>query len=793
MKINVKKITAILLIIVMVTVNAPLSVFASDPIRPSIAITEPSRNSVNEGESVSYIVYFGDNIGITSVPMDSSYVVLNGFTGNVSVTGSGNSQRTVTITNIQGSAGSGKTVYIKAGAARDEAGNQTGQTPNTVAFTLSEVVPVYNDNIRPSISITTPSRDNVKAGESVSYIVYFGDNIGITSVPMNSSYVGLNGFTGNVSVTGSGNSQRTVTITNIQGSAGSGKTVYIKAGAARDEAGNQTLQTPNSVAFTLSEVVPVYNDNIRPSISITTPSRYNVKTGESVSYIVYFGDNIGITSVPMDSSYVGLNGFTGNVSVTGSGNSQRTVTITNIQGSAGSGKTVYIKAGAARDGAGNQTGSTPNTIPFEIVKKTVIINPVKPPVKPIITIKPVVKFVEKSAIKPIINNNNCIEAFAPQNCNDFINQMGDINNEITYFSSWLRSEKYTSQYVQENNYVAKDETMTYMIEYYNGSTAPMPSVSFELNIPYSVVIEEINGNGRATVQSATETKIEWNVGRLETGARCRLYARVRFTGDSKLEQSKDISKVFYAGLKTTAGGNTSYSYMRQLYIDKNPNKVGESKRYLTTIDNKNEIRPDDQITRAEFAKILADTGIVEARAGSEEYKTFKDSEEIPAYAREAVSALVGKDIIQAYPDGEFKPNNPILREDLMQMVAQAARYLSDTKLTIVKPTFIYTSALKDENNEITEKKDYIMELMRQNVVVKYESKPDKYAKRKEAVEILNSLTFRGPFVERLPASTIKYSDIREDSNYFYNMISATNSYKYKYDYRLRQEIIEINN
>ncbi len=369
--------------------------------------------------------------------------------------------------------------------------------------------------------------------------------------------------------------------------------------------------------------------------------------------------------------------------------------------------------------------------------------------------------------------------------------MGDINKEITYFSSWIRAEKYTSQYVQENNYVAKDETMTYMVEYYNGSTAPMPSVKFEVSIPHGTVIEEVNGNGRATVQTSDETKIEWTVGQLATGARCRLYVRVKFTADTALEQSNDISKTFYVGLKTTAGGNTSYSYMRQLFIDRNPSKVGTFTKYLTSIDGKNEIRPDDQITRAEFAKILADSGIISVKAGATEYKTFKDNEEIPAYAREAVSALVGTDIIQGYADGEFKPNNPILREDLIQMVAQAARYMSDTKLTVVKPTFIYTEALKGTDKLVSEKKDYIMELMRQNIIVKYESNPDTYAKRREAVEIINNLTFRGPFVEKLPANTFKYSDIREDSNYFYNMVSATNSYKYKYDYRLWQEITEI--
>ena len=188
------------------------------------------------------------------------------------------------------------------------------------------------------------------------------------------------------------------------------------------------------------------------------------------------------------------------------------------------------------------------------------------------------------------------------------------------------------------------------------------------------------------------------------------------------------------------------------------------------------------ITRAEFAKLLADSGILDVKVGSNDYKTFKDHETIPAYARDAVSALVKTDIIQSFPDGEFKPNNPILMEDAMQMIAQAATYISEQKLTVYKPVFLYTDALTGTDKKVSPKKDYIMELMRQNVVVKYESNPNTYALRKHVVAMVNSLTFRGPYVEKLPENALKFADIRDDSVFFYNIVGASNSYKYIYDY-----------
>ena len=362
---------------------------------------------------------------------------------------------------------------------------------------------------------------------------------------------------------------------------------------------------------------------------------------------------------------------------------------------------------------------------------------------------------------------------------------------------WLRAEKYTATYVQENNYVAEDERMTYMVEYYNGSTAPAPNVTFDLTIPYKVEVEEINGNGKITKATDTETVITWNIGTVPSyvasqgAGYCRLYVRVKFLENKPLEMSDRISETFYATLKTTAGGNNSYSYMRQLFIDTTEGKTGIYKSYLTTVDTTNQVRPDDEITRAEFAKLLADSGILDVKVGSTDYKTFKDHESIPAYARDAVSALVKTDIIQAFPDGTFKPSNPILMEDAMQMIAQAATYISEQKLTVYKPVFLYTEALTGKDKKLSEKKDYIMELMRQNVVVKYESNPDTYELRKHVVAMVNSLTFRGPYVETLPENTLKFADIRDDSVFFYNIVGASNSYKYTYDYRLWQEIVEI--
>ncbi len=728
----------------------------TDTTIPTVTISKPNPSTVEVGGTVKYTVYFDDETKLGNINFNKDYVTKNGFSGDVSVSGSGDTY-VVTLTNVQGTTGS---ITVKAGAAQDAAGNKTkAVTSSKFTITKKEVV----DTTIPTVTISKPDPASVYEGGTVKYTVYFDDETKLEKVNFNKDYVTKNGFSGDVSVSGSGDTY-VVTLTNVQGTTGS---ITVKAGAAQDAAGNKTKAVTSSKFTVLKKSEPVDNkDKIAPVVTIGKPNPSSVYAGGTVTYNVTFTDNIKVTDVNLIASKVKTVGFGANVSVKVNGLKSAVITLTNIKGNVGVHKYITIDSGVALDAQGNRSAKAVSP-KFSIVKKVTIAN-----TKPVVT-----KY-----------TNNCI---------DDLSLLGDINKEITYFASWLRAEKYTATHVQENNYVAEDERMTYMVEYYNGSTAPAPNVKFDLTIPYKVDVEEINGNGKITKQTDTETVITWDIGTVPSYVAskhqgyCRLYVRVKFNENAKLEESSNISETFYTTLKTTAGGNNSYSYMRQLFIDTTEGKTGTYRKYLTTVDTTNQVRPDDEITRAEFAKLLADSGILDVKVGDTTYKTFKDADKIPAYARDAVSALAKTDIIQAFPDGTFKPDNPILMEDAMQMIAQASTYISDQKLSVYKAVFLYTDALTGKDKKLSDKKDYIMELMRQNVVVKYESNPDSYALRKQVVEMVNSLTFRGPYVETLPENTLKFADIRDDSTFFYNIVGASNSYTYTYDYRLWQQILEI--
>ncbi len=790
MKKYINKIVSIFLLISLVFSNLPLGAILAY-VRPSIAISSPSKSSVNNGDSVSYTVTYSD---ADYINLSSSYVTLNGFNANIYVSGNGDS-RTITLSNIQGSAGR-KSISIQYGSAENENG-YTPTTPNSVAFILNN----NTDSIRPSISVSSPSKTTVNVGDTVSYTLSFTDNVSVARVNTSASYITLNGFTADIYVSNTYN-KSVITLSNVQGAAGR-KSISIKAGTALDSAGNLAAAIDSTVSFNLNVNNNSTNnnntnsgtqniDNTRPSVSISSPSANKVYKGSSLTYTVSFADNKGVDKINLSDAYINLNGFTANVNITGKG-LNRLITLSNIQGVAGK-KSISIKAGAALDSAGNSSLATSNSVSFEIVEKQAT--------KPTQNSNKVTASNNSNNINISSNNNTTliqstiasVVKSTPKiinTCEDSAEVLGDVNKEIKTFSTRFTSEKSLTTYAQENNYVAKNEEITYIVDYYNGKDKDAKNVNIKLVIPYNVDVLEINAGGKISSQTASQTVIEWDKGTIKKEAKCRLYVKVKYLQNMLLEKSDRISEEFYVTVNTKHDSKNESTYLRQLFIDNNPNKTATINKYLTAIDSTNSIRPDDKITRAELAKLLVDTGIIQVKNSNTDYKKYKDAEEIPAYARDAVSALYNTGIIEEFSDSEFKPNNPIVRDEFFKIVAKAAKYVSNGKLETNKPTFIYTDIIDDKDKAICSNKDYIMELIRINVIKKQDVRPDEYTLRKEAVEIINALTFRGPYVHQMESNVLKFVDIDENNSYFYDIVGASNTYVYSYTDTLWQKITSV--
>jgi peptide/nickel transport system substrate-binding protein len=79
-------------------------------------------------------------------------------------------------------------------------------------------------------------------------------------------------------------------------------------------------------------------------------------------------------------------------------------------------------------------------------------------------------------------------------------------------------------------------------------------------------------------------------------------------------------------------------------------------------------KPDNLVTRAEFLKILTSVlNIPPATGGTSQFSDVTPEDWFFGY----VLAAVEKGIVSGYPDGTFKPNNPITREEAAKIVVKA--------------------------------------------------------------------------------------------------------------------------
>ncbi len=88
-------------------------------------------------------------------------------------------------------------------------------------------------------------------------------------------------------------------------------------------------------------------------------------------------------------------------------------------------------------------------------------------------------------------------------------------------------------------------------------------------------------------------------------------------------------------------------------------------------------RPDQSITRAEMAKILS----VAYNFKTSNQLRFPDTEE--HWAKEYITALANNQIITGYPDGNFKPEAPITRAEIVTMLTRLLKIgLEEEKYTL---------------------------------------------------------------------------------------------------------------
>lgn len=192
----------------------------------------------NEGDTISFNVYIKGN-NIKNISLTKNSVQLVGFSANVSVRPTGSRSYSVILDNVKGGL-NGNRVVISGNVAMSN-DNRTGAAYSS-AVTSNTFSIIGTDNIAPTLSIIGPSVSTVKNGDSITFIARYTDNVKVKDVILFKNSIKLNGFTANISVSGSGANgkvvERTITLSNIQGSNGN-KSITICDATASDASSNR--------------------------------------------------------------------------------------------------------------------------------------------------------------------------------------------------------------------------------------------------------------------------------------------------------------------------------------------------------------------------------------------------------------------------------------------------------------------------------------------------------------------------------------------------------------------------
>lgn len=238
---NIKKIFVVLTVVaVSLTVLSTINYVGAWA--ACLSNTPLSSKVVEENGSLQFTLKYTNDIN--AILVQPSNFSLEGFTANVNVaidkTNSNN--RVVTLSNIQDEEGTAakKRVYVAGGTAVSSDG-RLANSVTTETFTIKESAststPTTTDNVAPVATISGPSASSVYAGGTVTYKITYTDNVGIKAINLNANDIRLSGFTANKNVSINGN-VATITLSNIQGSIGGDKVIYVTGGTAIDNNGN---------------------------------------------------------------------------------------------------------------------------------------------------------------------------------------------------------------------------------------------------------------------------------------------------------------------------------------------------------------------------------------------------------------------------------------------------------------------------------------------------------------------------------------------------------------------------
>lgn len=356
------------------------------------------------------------------------------------------------------------------------------------------------------------------------------------------------------------------------------------------------------------------------------------------------------------------------------------------------------------------------------------------------------------------------------------------NDDLDELAVSLRH--YSNMYEKKNkNMYALNEEIVYCVDYKNGGRDITKDVELVLDLPLDFLILDSYG-GEVDLVKKT---INWHFpGGLKKGACGTKVVRIAYTAFSR---STRKSETIYPSAKIYQGSSSKPSdvstVINLIYKDSLTELADEHYPYMLGDKNATTFRPDDGISRAEGAIVLARIFGINFTGTIVNGDEYVDLGETYIEAQQAIVASTKLGLIVGYGDGTYRPNQKITNAEFMKIIASYIEVRAkedgidglnikdiDGLIKVYKdPTNIYM--VGDTTTNIHWALKYITLLIRLNMTPVSSSqmdlKLDEPITRAETAQLMNYFLFRAP----TEVGVNKFSDVSRSHKLYTDILEAT--------------------
>ena len=372
-----------------------------------------------------------------------------------------------------------------------------------------------------------------------------------------------------------------------------------------------------------------------------------------------------------------------------------------------------------------------------------------------------------------------IKEEVPENDELIVEDWMKENKDLDVLAVSLRND--SDEYDKENkNIYALDEEVVYYVDYKNGGNDIKKEVKIVLELPLQFKAVSTYGG---KVDSDKKT-ITWTFADgLEKDAAGTKVVKVKYTALSrnskKAEVVYPVARIYNANKEKDASAVINYIFKNE------DTEIGdEHYPYMFGDKNKTTFRPDDGISRAEGALVLARIFGINYTGTTVVGDEFADLADTYIEAQRAIVACSKIGIINGYTDGTYRPNNKMTRAEFMKIIASYVEVNAedddidglevkvDNNIKLYKnPTNVYMTGSTTTSTHWAI--NYVTLLCRLNMTSVSDSNKnlrlDDEITRAEVAQLVNFYLLRAP----ADSGKTQFSDVAKNHKLFADILEAT--------------------